>query len=174
MKKYPSGYAINGMWFVNGTKNDNKFYLESNKIKKEFYSIIDSLKEQFNDKILVTFQCTWTVSSFPWHGMNIPSYHFQCSFTDKNSAVECAKELLNKLDNLVGGKTSAVIIIAEGDIKDIGDYNMADGMAYVRSGTFLESPEVWMHKWNENNRIFILEGDYLVKPIVEIKRYKDI
>lgn len=175
---YKSGYAINGMWFFNGINSNGKIHIEEY-VNKEFplRALFETLKEEINKKydVIIPMQIGFLSSSFMDYGHLIPSYHFQCSFKARESAVKASNDILNEIDSLLKkGKSQTIIIIAEGDVKDIGDPDVADGMAYIRSGTFLESPEVWINKWNENNRIFILEGDYLVKPIVEIKRYKDI
>lgn len=171
---YKDGYAINGMWFVAGMNPKGNIVMPSDDIEKLFNNIIDKLNKKYKESIIIPFQTGWLYSSFFDYGKTIPSYHFQCSFKDKESSTNASKDLLDKIDELVGNTASIVIVIANGDIKDTGDPHNADGMAYVRSGTFLESPEVWMHKFNKNNRIFLLEGDYLIKTITEIKRYKDI
>lgn len=171
---YKDAYAMNGCWFFH-KGIEGKFIKLSEKTEDIITSFIEDLNNKYRNEIIIKFDYTFILDTFAFstNGRRsfVPSFKFQSSFKNKETAIEASNDIIFFIKHQFDSD-NVIIIIASSDIDDnSGKHNKS--LAYTRSGTYLDAPEMWMDKWDKDNKIIVLEDKYLRKVMLNYEQFQN-
>jgi len=154
---FENAYVVNGAFFPYGVKEiPGKIIFPDKSLKNEMKQIISETNEFFKNDMIIPIWYDWIFNTWmikePLLTIQTPSYLFQVPVYTKEKAIEIAEFLTEKF------KKQSVIAISGGWV--LPNKKMpgsSQGDAYVKSGRFIDRPDLLKKYWNKENRIFFID-----------------